>query len=188
MLRERQEGENLIMEIVKEVHAGTKPLLRMYVGIFLWFTGRAIQAAAKVDRQVVKEIDGLPDRFTFALGCLPDGPWMVVGKEKGALKYLGGKIQGRDLNLRLAIKNVDAAFQILSFQESTALATARNRLIVDGEIPHSLGVIRILDIVEVYLLPGFIARLAVKRYPKAWSFGRKVGGRIGVYTRTLLGI
>jgi hypothetical protein len=49
-------------------------------------------------------------------------------------------------------------------------------------------VIRILDIVEVYLIPKIIAGLAVKRYPKGWSIGRKLGGRIGVYTRTLLGI
>jgi len=59
---------------------------------------------------------------------------------------------------------------------------------VDGELPYALAVIRILDIVEVYLLPKLIARLAVKRYPSWWSLGRKLGGRIGVYTRTLLGI
>jgi hypothetical protein len=92
------------------------------------------------------------------------------------------------VQVRLAIKSLDAGFLILSFQESTALATARNRLITDGEIPQALAIIRILDIVEVYLLPKLIASLAVKRYPSWWSFGRKLGGRIGVYTRTLLGI
>ena len=177
-----------IVTDVQEVHAGRKPLLRAYVGIFLWFTGRAIQAAARVDEQVRKEFDNLPDDFAFSLGCLPRGPRMIVGKEKGAVKYLGGDPRGRHLHVRLAIKHVDAAFLILSFQESTALATARNRLIVDGELPYALAVIRILDIVEVYLLPKLIARLAVKRYPSWWSMGRKFGGRIGVYTRTLLGI
>lgn len=176
------------MEIVQEVHTGKKPFLRTYVGIFLWFTGRAIQAAAKVDKQVQKEFDNLPDDFTFSLGCLPAGPWMVIGKEKGAVKYLGSNPGGRHLHVRLAIKNVDAAFLILSFQESTALATTRNRLITDGEVPYALAIIRILDIVEVYLLPKLIASLAVKRYPAWWSLGRKLGGRIGVYTRTLLGI
>jgi hypothetical protein len=58
----------------------------------------------------------------------------------------------------------------------------------DGEVPYALSVIRILDIVEVYLLPKIIASLAVKRYPSWWSMGRKFGGRIGVYTRTVLGI
>ncbi len=176
------------MSIVKDIQSGRKPLKRAYVGIFLWFTGRAIQAAAKVDKQVGKEFDNLPDDFTFSLGCLPDGPWMVIGKEKGTVKYLGGDPGERHVHVRLAIKSVDAAFLILSFQESTALATTRNRLITDGEVPYALAVIRILDIVEVYLLPKIIASLAVKRYPKWWSIGRKLGGRIGVYTRTLLGI
>jgi len=176
------------MSIVKDVQSGKKPLKRAYVGIFLWFTGRAIQAAAKVDKEVKKEFENLPDGFTFSLGCLPDGPWMVIGKENGVVKYLGGNPQKQHVHVRLAIKNVDAAFLILSFQESTALATTRNRLITDGEVPYALAVIRILDIVEVYLLPKIIASLAVKRYPRWWSLGRKLGGRIGVYTRTLLGI
>lgn len=177
-----------MMIIMREVHAGKKPLLRAYVGIFLWFTGRAVQAAASVDDQVRKEFDSLPDDFTFSLGCLPDGPWMVIGKEKGAVKYLGGNPAGRPLHVRLAIKNIDAAFLLLSFQESTALATTRNRLITDGEVPYALAVIRILGIVEVYLLPKIIAGLAVKRYPSWWSLGRKFGGRIAIYTRALLGI
>lgn len=176
------------MKIVQEIQAGKKPLKRAYVGIFLWFTGRAIQAAAKVDPEVKKEFENLPENFTFSLGCLPDGPWMVIGKEKGQMKYLGGNPGERPLHVRLAIKNVDAAFLILSFQESTAVATTRNRLITDGEIQYALAVIRVLDIVEVYLLPKMIAALAVKRYPSWWSASRKLGGRIGVYTRTLLGI
>jgi hypothetical protein len=158
------------------------------VGIFLWFTGRAIQATARVDQEVKKEFDNLPDDFTFSLGCLPDGPCMVIGKEKGKVKYLGSNPGKRHVHVRLAIKSVDAAFLILSFQEGTAVATTRNRLITDGAVPYALAVIRILDIVEVYLIPKIIAGLAVKRYPKGWSIGRKLGGRIGVYTRTLLGI
>jgi hypothetical protein len=173
---------------MQEFHAGKKPLKKAYVAVFLWFTGRAIQAAAKVDKEVKKEFDALPDEFIFALGCLPDGPWMVVGKEKGRVKYFGGNLNVRPVQLRLVIKNIDAAFLILSFQESTTLATSRNRLMTDGEVPQALSVIRILDIVEVYLLPKIIASLAVKRYPSWWSFGRKLSGRIGVYTRTLLGI
>ena len=173
---------------MQEIHAGEKPLKRAYVSIFLWFTGRAIQAAAKTDKEVKKEFDALPDGFSFALGCLPNGPWMIVGKENGRVKYFGSNLNARPVQLRLVIKSIEAAFLILSFQESTALATARNRLMTDGEIPYALSVIRILDMVEVYLLPKIIASLAVKRYPSWWSFGRKLGGRIGVYTRTLLGI
>ena len=175
------------MGIVEVVSAGRKPFKRAYVGVFLWFTGRAIQAAARVDEQVRQEFDGLPDDFTFSLGVLPTGPWMLIGKEKGRVKYLGGNPGGRHIHVRLAMKNIETAFLILSFQESTAMATARNRLITEGEVPQALAMIRVMDIVEVYLLPKIIARLAVKRYP-SWTFGRKVFGRIGIYTRALLGI
>ena len=173
---------------MQEIQAGGKPFKRAYISIFLWFTGRAIQAAAKTDKEVKKEFDALPDDFAFGMGCLPNGPWMVVGKENGRVKYLGSNPNIRRLHVRLIIKSLDAAFLILTFQESTALASTRNRLMTDGEVPYALSVVRIIDIVEVYLLPRIIASLAVKRYPSWWSMGRKLSGRIGVYTRALLGI
>ena len=173
---------------MQEVHAGGKPIKKIYVGIFLWFTGRAIQAAAKSDEQVKKEFEALPDNFTFSLGVLPNGPWMIVGKENGTVKYLGSDPKVRHQQIRLVIKNIDAAFLLLSFQESTATASVRNRLMIDGETPNAMAVNRILDIVEVYLLPKLIASLAVKRYPSWWPLGRKYGGRVGVYTRTVLGL
>lgn len=173
---------------MQEIHAGGKLIKKIYVSIFLWFTGRAIQAAAKTDEVVKKEFDALPENFTFSLGCLPNGPWMIVGKENGTVKYLGSDPKSRHQQIRLVIKNLDAAFLILSFQESTCSASARSRLMIDGETPYALSVVRILDIVEVYLLPKLIASLAVKRYPTWWPLGRKYGGRVGVYTRTVLGL
>ena len=40
------------MSIIKDVQSGKKPLKRAYVAIFLWFTGRAIQAAADRGREL----------------------------------------------------------------------------------------------------------------------------------------
>ncbi|MCX5853379.1 MAG: hypothetical protein NTZ24_02125 [Deltaproteobacteria bacterium] len=175
------------MENFREVRAGGKSLKKDYVSIMLWFVGRAIQAASAVDKDVRKEFEQLPDHFTFSLGVMPDGPHMIVGKtKKGIVQYIGWDAEGRDIDLKMKIKNIEAAMLLFTFQESTALATARNRLIVDGEVPHACAVVRILDIVEVYLLPKIIAKLAVKRYP-VWSPGRKYGGRVIVYIRTILG-
>ena len=42
---------------MQEIHSGGKPLKSACVGIFLWFTGRAIQAAAKFDKELKKEFD-----------------------------------------------------------------------------------------------------------------------------------
>ena len=174
-------------DLVKEVAAGAKPFKKAYVAIMLWFMGRAVQAAAKADAEVKKEFEALPDDFTFALGVLPNGPWMVVGKEKGKVKYFGWNPDAKKLDLRLGVKGVEAAILMFTFQESTALATSRNRLIISGELHYALAFMRIMGIVETYLLPKIIVQLAVKRYPTQWSFGRKYGGRLRVYTRALLG-
>jgi len=102
------------------------------------------------------------------------------------VKYLGWKTGGRHVDLDMKIKNIEAAILMFTFQESTTVATARDRMIVDGEVPYACAIVRMLDIGEVYLLPKFIARLAVKRYP-AWSFGRKYIGRVRIYFRSILG-
>lgn len=171
----------------REVQAGSKPLKRAYVAVMLWFVGRAIQATARVDKAVREEFEQLPEGFTLALGVEPHGPYMVVGKnQKGRVKYLGWKPGDKHIDLKLKIKNIEAAVLLFTFQESTTVASARDRLVVDGEVPHACAAIRILDIVEIYLLPKLIARLAVKRYP-LWSFRRKYIGRTRIYFRSLLG-
>jgi hypothetical protein len=160
----------------REVTPGGKPLKRIYVAIMLWFVGRAIQAAAVVDDDVKKEFENLPD-----------GPTMIVGKNRrGKVKYLGWNPKGRLIDLQMKIKSLEAAILMFTFQESTAVANARVRMIVDGEVPPACAIVRVLDIVEVYLLAKIIAKLAVKRYP-VWSFGRKWIGRTRIYVRAVLG-
>ena len=175
------------MKNFREVAPGKKSLKKDYVAIMMWFMGRAIQAAAAVDRAVKKEFAGMPDRFTFALSVMPNGPHMIIGKDRrGVVRYRGWDPEGKKIDLDMKIKNIEAAMLIFTFQESTALATARDRLVVDGEVAHACAIVRILDIVEVYLLPKIIAKLAVKRYP-GWSFRRKYLGRVLIYVRTIFG-
>lgn len=171
----------------REWTPGGVPFKRAYIAVMLWFVGRAIQAASRVDKAVKREFARLPQGYTFRLGVMPDGPYMVVGKEEtGRVKYLGGDSKGRPLDLDMKIKHMEAAFRMFTFQESTAAATCRNRLILDGELQPALGIIRILDAVEVFLLPKLLARLAVKRYP-SWSLIRKFVGRTRIYVRAVLG-
>ncbi len=175
------------MNNFREVAAGKKSLKRDYVAIMMWFMGRAIQAAAAVDRAVKKEFMDMPNGFTFALCVMPNGPYMIVRKDqKGSVRYRGWNPEGKTIGLQMKIKNIEAAMLLFTFQESTALASARDRLVVDGEVAYACSIVRILDTVEVYLLPKIIARLAVKRYP-AWSFGRKYLGRVLIYIRTIFG-
>jgi hypothetical protein len=174
------------MSDYREAPAGKKPFKRAYVAVMLWFVGRALQAAARVDDEVRGEFAALPDGFTFAMGILPAGPWMVVGKRAGRIRYLGRRPEREQIDLTLKIKHLEAAVLMFTFRESTAAATTRNRMIVDGEVPPACAIVRILDIVEVYLLPKFIARLAVKRYPD-WTWTRKLAGRTRIYLGAVLG-
>ncbi|HOF05007.1 MAG TPA: hypothetical protein PK175_01850 [Syntrophales bacterium] len=175
------------MENYRELPPRGKPLKRAYVAVMLWFVGRAIQAAARVDDAVREEFAALPAGFTFSLGVLPRGPAMIVGKdEDGRVRYRGWQTAGKRIDLQMKIKNLEGAILMFTFQESTAAATARNRLIVDGEVPAACAVVRVLDRVEVYLLPKIIAKLAVKRYPDRPGED-KLRNRIRIYVGAVFG-
>jgi len=75
---------------------------------------------------------------------------------------------------------------LFTFMESTPTANARYRMCVNGDVPPACAAVRILDIVQVYLLPKFIAKLAIKRYPQ-WSFKRHTLDRALVLIRTIIG-
>lgn len=169
-----------------EIKPGKKPIKRIYIAVMLWIVGRAIQAACRIDKEVRKEFRELPEKFAFSLGVLPKGPYMIVGKDdKGRAKYLGWSKGRKRLPLEMNIKNLEAAFKVFTFQESTSVAFARERFIVDGDLGYSLAIVRVLNIVEVYLLPKIITKLAVKRYPGWSEFSplRKHINRILIYIR-----
>jgi hypothetical protein len=193
-----------------EIKPGTKNLKKLYVAIMLWIVGKAIQAAARVDKVVRREFDAQPDNFCFTLrllpershpasilakiipeaiqnmGLLPIGTQMIMGKDKkGRIKYLGSNPRGKKINLAMNLRTIEGAIKVFTFQESTATAFAHERFVVEGDLSQALAVVRVLDIVEVYLLPKIITKLAVKRYPK-WSEMsplKKYVNRVLVYVR-----
>ena len=171
----------------REVTPSRSLLKRTYLSINLWFMGRAIQAASRVDSRVRREFRSLPDNFTFALGVMPDGPYMVVRKKgPDGARYLGRRIEAQPVDLTMAFKHLEGGLLTFTFRENTPVATARDRLVVDGEVANACAVVRILDIVQIYLLPKPIARLAVKRYPR-WPLGGKLINRTRIYWRSVIG-
>lgn len=170
------------------VAPGKKAFKKIYVAVLMFFVGRALAAASKVDSGMKKELAELPDQFSFKLQVLPAGPSLTVGKnEQSRFKHYVRSIPEDKIDVRIMIKHLDAAFLLFTFQESTARSFASDRMIVKGDLTQAISVVRCLNIVEVYLLPKFIARLAVKRYPD-WPFFRKVWRRSLIYTRTVLGV
>lgn len=173
----------------REFQPAPNPIHRAYLGLMLWFVGRAIRAAAQTDRAVAGEFRNLPTPFAFRLGVMPKGPAMVVGKDsRGRVRFWGSRPpEGVAIDLDMKIKSMAGALRMFTFRESTVIATSRDRLIADGEVPWACAVVRILDAVEVYLLPKPIARLAVQRYPR-WPRGRKFIGRGLIYLRAVTGV
>lgn len=172
----------------RELTPGRNWLKRLYLSLNLWFMGRAIQAASRVDEKVREEFRALPEGFTFALGIIPNGPHMVVQKDgSNAARYRGRQADRQPVDLTLAFKHLEAGFLTFTFRENTAIATARDRLVVDGDVACACAVVRILDIVQVYLLPKWIARRAVKRYPR-WPLGPKLLNRLRIYLRAIVGV
>lgn len=176
-----------IMKAFSEIKPKPRIFQRIYLSIMLWFTGRAIQAAARVDKAVAGEFSAMPEGYTFCLGAFPNGPWMVVGKdEKGRARYLGSKKDKQPIHLELGLKSIGNLFTLFTFQESTPTANARDRLYVSGDVPQACAAVRILDIVQVYLLPKPVAKLAIKRYP-CWSLKRHTLDRTIILIRTITG-
>ena len=170
----------------KEIKPRTQWVKRVYLQVLLWITGRAIQAAARIDPEIQADFATMPRDYSFCLTAFPSGPSMVVAKTNGGkVSYLG---QGpRRVDLTLSLKSLDHFFQLFTFQENTPTATARDRLFTCGDVPHTCAVVRILDRVQVYLLPRPIAQLAVKRYPK-WSLKRRTLDRARIYLGALWGV
>ena len=170
-----------------EIQPGRQRLKRGYLKCMLWLFGRAVQAAARVDPGVKSEFAAMPAPFTFCLGSFPNGPYMVMGKDTtGQVRYLGSSIKNIPIQLQLMFKSLSCMFLVFTFQENTPTANARDRLFVKGAVPQACAVLRIMDIIQVLLLPKPLAKLAVKRYP-AWSLARHTLVRAQVLFRAAAG-
>lgn len=175
----------------RELRPGKKRLKTIYVWIILFVFGRAFQAAYKCDRDIKSEFDSLPSDFLFDLCVIPGGPHMLVGRDKnGKIKYMGSRLKpGMKPSLAMKAKNMEAAFTMFTFFESTTVAAARNRLVVEGDLKYAMAMVRVMNLLEVYLLPKPVAKLGVKRYP-LWSQLsplRKYTGRLMIYLRLITG-
>ena len=176
------------MKSFTEVRPKRRLFQGIYLNLMLWFVGRAVQAAARVDAAVAGEFAAMPQGYTFSLGAFPSGPHMVVGKDdKDRVRYLGRRLDKQPVHLQMMLKSPGALFTLFTFQESTPVANARARLFVTGDVPQACAAVRILDTVQTYLLPKPVAKLAIKRYPR-WSFKRHTLDRAQVLIRTLLGV
>lgn len=161
-------------------------LERIYVALMMRIVGWGLRAMSQVDPVMREEAAGFPDGMVIEMTALPDGPRMVLEKTSaGRLRYLGGAAPPRaDLSIRF--KHLDYAFRVFAFIESTPMAFARARIVVDGNVAAGVRLVRCLYRLESLLMPRFIAARGMKRYPEGLGLGHKLRMNARIYGRIAL--
>ena len=111
-----------------------------------------------------EEIRAFPEKFILRLGVWPAGPAVTFSREGDCLRKISHC--GTEPDLGVYLKSLEAAWLMFTFQESTCRAEANDRLMVRGELPHTCTFIRLMDKVEILLLPRIIAKKAVKKWER----------------------
>lgn len=130
-------------------------------GLFL--LGRALEAAAVLDKDARAEVAKWNDPMTIMLHVHSQGPTMVLKKENGILRYAGSTPVEADLSI--FFKNLESAFLIFSGQMGSPQGSAEHRVSLKGDASQAMSLIRCMDIAQAYLFPKFIAKNVLKSVP-----------------------
>ncbi len=136
-------------------------LFAVQAGLFL--LGRALEAAAVLDRDVRNEVDGWNDPMTIMLHVQSHGPSMVLKKQDGVLRYAGSSPV--DADLTIYFKNLESAFLVFSAQMGSPQGSAEHRVSLKGDASQAMSLIRCMEIAQAYLFPKVIARQCLKSVP-----------------------
>lgn len=124
-----------------------------------------LEAGSEVDSVIRSELATMPPDFLFGMS--------VFGSpERIRLRIRDARIEVLDPatteapDLDIVFKHLGIAFLVLSFQESTALAFARGRIVVHGDTGLAMRMTRCLDRMEAIALPGVVAKHALKSVPE----------------------
>lgn len=153
---------------------------RIYVSIMMLIVGRALTAISRVDDEAIAEIKGLPADYLIQMVVVPSGPGFII-KSVGDGSFVMAAKDVSKPDLSIKFKHLSHAFSVLSFQEGTAEAFTKDRMIADGDLAASIRLVRILNRLEAIILPKFIAQRAVKRYPENLGVKEKVIKALRIY-------
>ncbi|MDR3453889.1 MAG: hypothetical protein P4L96_14030 [Rhodoferax sp.] len=138
-------------------------LRRAYVAVMMQIVGRGLVAASRCDAVMRELLAALPTGYRIEMTVAPAGPGFVVqALASGRLALARPGERSSDLVIRF--KHLAHAFLVLSFQEGTVRAFANDRIVADGDLAYATRLVRCLNRMESIILPGFVARRAVKRH------------------------
>jgi hypothetical protein len=115
------------------------------------------------------EIAGWEEGRVFSLSVMREGPSVSLKKENGAIRYLGFGLKSPDI--AFYFKNIDSALLVFTGMMGAHTASIQRRTIVHGDIGMAMETLRAMNIVQMYLFPGFVLKATFKRPPKM-SFGQ----------------
>lgn len=126
--------------------------------------GPAFEVVGKHVPEFRKEIQTWEDGRRFAIGVLPKGPYITMEKRGDMVRFLGRGL--RSPHISMFFKNLDSAIPMFVGLAGTHQSFAENRIIVDGNLSHTMEVNRVVNIVEGNLFPGIFLKNVLKRVPR----------------------
>ncbi len=150
-------------------------------GIVLRVLFRAIRVLSHCDSRIRQELLDLPQGQTVKLSVSP-------AERSRSLTFAvsGGTIRRADRaavpDIHIVFKNEAMAFRVFTGRMGIAGAYAAHAFTLRGNINQTMGVVRIVDMVEGYLFPRFMTRRILKDIPK------KELPTLAVYLRLIPGI
>ncbi|HOJ64913.1 MAG TPA: hypothetical protein PLE45_10890 [Spirochaetota bacterium] len=175
------------MDKMENIKPKSNFLKRIYLSFIMFFLGRAFRSS-NIDKNIKKQILQLPENFSFCLKIERANIDLIIEKKNNRFIIVNSKSKrDEDIDLFIIFKNIERAFLVFTFQISAFLSYAQNGLIIKGDLQKTMIIMKILTLLEVYLLPKFIAKRVIKRYPK-WIFFYKLFNRFLIYFRIFIGI
>lgn len=152
---------------------------KAYVSTMMKIVGGGLAAASRVDADVQRNLAAFPAGYQICMTVFPSGPsFFLRMQENGIASVIDAPAGKPDLTIRF--KHMTHAFLVFSFQEGTAQAFANDRMVADGNVSHSIRLVRCLNRMETLILPKLVAIRAVKRYDDV-PLSEKLSKAIRIY-------
>lgn len=129
-----------------------KKRFKKFIASFVFaLLGRAIKTCYKLDSRVKNEFNAYPDDLIFRMNIMPDGPSLMMKKEKEDLIILKDSSIRPDLDI--IFKSIEGALMALTGKKSVATCYSEQRFIITGDLAHGTRFVRIMNLVEANLFP-----------------------------------
>ncbi len=154
---------------------------QLICGIVLQVLYRAIRVLSHCDSRIRQELLDLPQGQTVKLSVSPaETSRNLTFTVSGGTVHRADKTAAADIHI--VFKNEAMAFRVFTGRMGISGAYAAHTFTLRGNINQTMGVVRIVDMVEGYLFPRFMTRRILKEIPK------KELPTLAVYLRLIPGI